>query len=89
MPLTLKLFFRFLLLSAQGTDSLEVVHREPTPGHGLPHPAAAGNASLSSPAKRGGIHAFGQCYIPYTSRANKEVGRRQHTHARWTLPLLE
>eukprot|EP00752_Nemacystus_decipiens_P012854 g11381.t1 len=58
----------------QGTDSLEVVHREPTPGHNPSHTAAAGNvSSSSSPAKRGGIHAFGQSYIPYTSRANKEL----------------
>eukprot|EP00903_Cladosiphon_okamuranus_P012758 g11926.t1 len=56
----------------QGTDSLEVVHREPPQGHSLPQ-APGGNSPPASAAKRGGIHAFGHCYIPYTSQANKEL----------------
>jgi len=59
----------------QGADSLEVVHREPPPGHDLPThaPGVKSTASSSANSNRGGIHAFGRCYIPYTSRGNKEV----------------
>ena len=58
----------------QGADSLEVVHG------GLPPDK---NASIKADGagvvakKRGGIHAFGKSYIPYTSRGNKEVNARR------------
>ena len=55
-------------VSVQGPDSLEVVHG------GLPPESRASNKTgWRDGAKRGGIHAFGKCYIPYTSQGNKEV----------------
>lgn len=51
----------------QGADSLEVVHRQVTPDR---RPSGGTNDAQK---KRGGIHTFGKCYIPYTSRENKEV----------------
>lgn len=58
-----------------------MVHREPNPGHTLPHapggggrPSTCSNKDNSSSGSRGGIHAFGKCYIPYTAHGNKEVG---------------
>lgn len=53
----------------KGADSLEVVHG------GLPPEGNASNKAGGgrNGAKRGGIHAFGKCYIPYTSQGNREV----------------
>lgn len=56
---------------AQGADSLEVVHRPTPPGQTPPF-----RVGHRATAERGGIHAFGKCYIPFTSRGNKEVPQR-------------
>ncbi|CAM9159174.1 unnamed protein product, partial [Ectocarpus sp. 8 AP-2014] len=77
----------------QGADSLEVVHREPKPGHTLQNTqpggnvpgGASGTGTSNSNRNRGGIHAFGKCYIPYTSRGNKELALAR---ARETTSLL-
>ncbi|CAM9601528.1 unnamed protein product, partial [Ectocarpus fasciculatus] len=77
----------------QGADSLEVVYREPKPGHTLQNTQPGGNApggpsstgTNNSNRNRGGIHAFGKCYIPYTSRGNKELALAR---ARETTSLL-
>lgn len=53
----------------QGADSLEVVHRHTPPVENAPPTTS----SQAVGAGRRGIHAFGKCYIPYTSRGNKEV----------------
>ncbi|CAM9959924.1 unnamed protein product, partial [Sphacelaria rigidula] len=57
-----------------GADSLEVVHKHTPKGSGAPQASAGrGRGGGGGRGERGGIHAFGKCYIPYTSRGNKEV----------------
>lgn len=53
----------------KGADSLEVVHGGLPPEGNISNKAGGGRNG----AKRGGLHAFGKCYIPYTSQGNKEV----------------
>lgn len=55
--------------SIQGADSLAVVHGGLPPEGNIP----SKTGRRRDGAKRGGIHAFGKCYIPYTSQGNKEV----------------